>query len=184
MDSIKGALILLVLFFGWAHFQSNDYASSLLKEKNQLRFEDKTPPQVTIFDGIYKWREKQNLSELVAKQSKNRPSVLHFWSTWCSKCQEKYLDFAMNHQNVKSLNSELIPIMVEEDMISIYRRQNDIQEMAKLTPIYIDENGQSFNYFKIKRLPATITLDSQGLVSQVYYEDKAFEVLEKLIKKN
>jgi len=84
-----------------------------------------------------------------------RPLLLHFWATWCKVCkleEDSISDISESHQvltiAMQSGNGMEIESYLKEHKLSF--------------PVLVDEDGAISNRFRVKGVPTSFILDSNG----------------------
>ncbi|MFM1847476.1 MAG: hypothetical protein RL417_950 [Pseudomonadota bacterium] len=87
---------------------------------------------------------------------RGRPTLLHFWATWCATCREEMGSLAHVVREVSEI--EVVAVAVEDDSEAVVR----FIEAEKLPfPVLLDE-GEARARFSITTLPFTVFLDRDG----------------------
>lgn len=89
------------------------------------------------------------------RDSKNRPTVIHFWATWCPICKME----ATNFNSLIDENINLITIAVKsEDLVKF------INIKGLKYRVVDDINGELAKKFNIEVFPTTLIYDSKGIL--------------------
>lgn len=91
------------------------------------------------------------------QQFKGKPSIVHFWATWCSVCQ---LEQGMINNVAKDL--PIISIAMQSGSSDEVHNHLDQQSVAY--PVINDPDGLLSKQYKVSAVPASFILDSEGRV--------------------
>jgi len=88
------------------------------------------------------------------------PYVLNFWATWCPPCRAEFPEinaFANEH----GADVHFYAINIEEpiDTIRVFLGKNEYS-----LPVLLDPIGRIAQIFRIRAVPTTIVVDSQGII--------------------
>lgn len=114
------------------------------KKPFQLVSEDETTKDVSIDDFA------------------GRPTLLHFWATWCKPCVSELpeLDeYAGQHGNQMNIVVIVSDLKAKKDEIIKFYKDKGFSHIK----IYMDENKDFLREIGIKALPTTIFVTSDGL---------------------
>jgi cytochrome c biogenesis protein CcmG, thiol:disulfide interchange protein DsbE len=88
------------------------------------------------------------------------PYVINFWATWCPPCNAELPelnDFASDHTS----DIQFYAINIEESTNTI---ANFFQNNGYSLPVLLDSDGNISQEFRIRAVPTTIIVDSQGVI--------------------
>lgn len=90
----------------------------------------------------------------------NKPMFLSFWATWCHFCKEEmpYIDkLAQEYEGRVEFAAINLTHLDSVKDVEAYVQKNKYQ-----IPIYLDQDGQVTNSFRVLSTPTFILLDHQG----------------------
>ena len=103
--------------------------------------------------------EAVNLNQL-----RGRPVLLNFWATWCPPCrgempalQKVYETYARKGLVVLTISDE------SRETIVPFANENKLS-----LPILVDKSGDTFSAYRIRSIPTTYFIDSEGVIQAVY----------------
>lgn len=120
-------------------------------------FQPVTPP-VALADGLVMRTETGDAVPL--SHFHGKPTLLHFWATWCAPCLEELpeLDaFAKAHKD--ALNVVAVSLDAQgSKAVSPFYTERHITTLAQ----YFDDKNTLFRAAKVRGLPATLVLNAKG----------------------
>ncbi len=97
-----------------------------------------------------------------------QPVILNFWATWCSPCRVEMPDLQAAHAD--HVDDGVVILGV-----NLTRRDNlddvpgFLDEFGITYPVVLDERGEVTNLYKVRGQPASVFIDKDGVVNQVFY---------------
>ncbi|MGB1109395.1 MAG: protein disulfide oxidoreductase [Gammaproteobacteria bacterium] len=98
------------------------------------------------------------------KERRGEPLIVHFWATWCPVC--------------KAEEGTINSLAEDADIITIAMQSGDHAEVAKHMrdrelkfPVIVDEDGSLSRQYRVRGVPTTYILDSNG---EIRFSDVGF----------
>lgn len=138
----------------------------------------KNMPESIIYD------EADN--EINTASFKGKPTIINFWTTWCTYCEQEMPSFEKAYNKYKDeVNFVLVDVLDSSEET----KENGIEFRNKLNlsmPIYFDRNHQAVQKFGAPGFPTTYFIDKNGdiykIIISMLTEEKLFDYIEKLIE--
>lgn len=114
---------------------------------------DKPAPDFTL--------EDLNGTEINLSDYLGQNVILNFWATWCGYCrmQLPYLEDVYERYSSSGLTVLAINAMESHDQAEDY-----IEKQGFTFPVLLDRNGTVNQMYCVPALPATMFIDSEGIV--------------------
>ncbi|GIN94436.1 thiol-disulfide oxidoreductase ResA [Siminovitchia terrae] len=148
MRSVILAIMLLAIVYTL-------YANFTKETRGQMAVGDKAPD----FNLIDMNGNKHKLSDY-----KGKGVFLNFWGTWCKPCEREMPYMNNQYQVYKDQGVEILAVNVGEPEFAINKF---VQKHGLDFPILKDTNKDVLNLYKIKPLPTTILIDSEGIMTAI-----------------
>lgn len=110
------------------------------------------------------------LSDLNAKSSSfeelrsGKNAILFFWATWCPHCRTQIKEIQSSQEQFLSQNTEMILIDTGEQKQQIV---SYLKAAGVNLNVYLDQDGQVSEQYKIFGLPTFVFVNPQGIVTAV-----------------
>lgn len=88
------------------------------------------------------------------------PYVLNFWATWCPPCKAE-LPELNEFANAHTEDVQFYAINIEESANTI---TDFLQNNGYSLPVLLDADGSISQEFRVRAVPTTIVVDSQGVI--------------------
>ena len=88
------------------------------------------------------------------------PYVLNFWATWCPPCKAE-LPELNEFANAHTEDVQFFAINIEESENTI---TDFLQNNGYSLPVLLDADGSISQEFRVRAVPTTIVVDSQGVI--------------------
>lgn len=88
------------------------------------------------------------------------PYVLNFWATWCPPCKAE-LPELNEFANAHTEDVQFFAINIEESANTI---TDFLQNNGYSLPVLLDADGSISQEFRVRAVPTTIVVDSQGVI--------------------
>jgi len=98
--------------------------------------------------------------EVTLSKLRDKPVVINFWATWCPSCVEEMPAieaFYRKHQN----DMHLLAVNVGSNAETV---MSFAQEKGLDFPILFDENGTVADLYRVRSIPVTVFVDTQGVL--------------------
>lgn len=97
--------------------------------------------------------------------SSTPPALLHFWATWCTVCVAEMKDFHAFAEGAVARGVKVTAVAIEDEEIQV----KEVAEKLQLTlPIVVDDEDSYKSRYNVRTLPATIAVDEEGRVIDIY----------------
>lgn len=105
------------------------------------------------------YKDENNVEQIV-DTSGNKLTALHFWASWCIPCVKEMPKLNAAQKTYAGMGFKIIPISEDfnPDQIKRFYKANNIDALG----VYLDENGNATQNFKVKGLPTTIFINTSG----------------------
>jgi cytochrome c biogenesis protein CcmG, thiol:disulfide interchange protein DsbE len=98
--------------------------------------------------------------QFVQVGASGKPYVLNFWASWCPPCRDEFPDmnqFASEHSG----SIQFYAINLGE---SAATATGFLQANGYTVAVLLDQNGTVAETFRVRSIPTTIVVDSQGVI--------------------
>lgn len=112
----------------------------------------KTAPQLKLLEGNPPAAVEIKLS---------RPTLVHFWATWCGPCVEELPALVKSADAIKRAGIELVIVSVDAGAATKVPPFLSKHGIAG-TPVYWDPRSELYKKFAISMLPTTVALNARG----------------------
>ncbi len=106
--------------------------------------------------------ESTRLSDL-----RGRPVLLNFWASWCEPCRSEMPAIAEARTVHRHTGLEVLAVNLRDQ-----ERGRDVQRFVEESglsfPILLDAKGKVRRLYRIRAVPATIFVDSSGIVRFIH----------------
>ena len=95
--------------------------------------------------------------------------VIDFWATWCMPCRELMPELAQVYQRYKTNDKVVfLPVSIDESKVE-EKAIHDVLADWKINdlPVYRDRDAKAFQPLGIPAVPATVLVDSKGVVQEI-----------------
>ena len=89
-------------------------------------------------------------------------TLLSFWTTWCSYCQEELELLQAIHEREEAA---VLAVNVEESESEV---QNFIRQREYTFPVVLDSEGEVFRQYRLRGFPSTFVLNAQGEIASIH----------------
>jgi len=102
-----------------------------------------------------------NISLTLAMTKQGRPSLVHFWGTWCAPCEAELPAFLelVNKFQTNSINVGLLAVNDESLKIKKFIERFT---MPKDVDLLLDNTGKAMELFGTFKVPETYLFDGEG----------------------
>jgi len=101
------------------------------------------------------------LHELV--NFKGKLIVVNFWATWCPPCRREMPSLERLRQKLGDKGLEVIAVDVGEDVETVFAFTGQL-DPAPTFPMLLDKNSAVAQHWKVRGLPTTFVVDTDGRV--------------------
>jgi thiol-disulfide isomerase/thioredoxin len=101
------------------------------------------------------------LHELVS--FKGKLIVVNFWATWCPPCRREMPSLERLRQQLGDSGLEVIAVDVGEDVETVFAFTGQL-DPAPTFPMLLDKNSAVAQQWKVRGLPTTFVVDTDGRV--------------------
>ena len=148
-----------------------------IDNREQKEESKKAMPEAIIYD------EQDN--EINTLTFKGKPTIVNFWTTWCTYCEQEMPSFEKAYNQYKDeVNFVLVDVLDSQEET----KENGINfknEHNLSMPIYFDRNHQAVAKFGAPGFPTTFFIDKNGniykIVISMLTEEKLLNYIENLI---
>lgn len=95
---------------------------------------------------------------------KGQPVVLNFWATWCGPCRRELPALQSSAERYRDLVT-IVGIDQAEDADTV---QGYVDELGLTFPIPMDTDGKVGEAYRVRGLPTTYFIDSEGIIERVW----------------
>lgn len=154
----------LVYVFVWFLFNKPQPEMIQISETKPVATFDLIPtnPRIPITKKtITEISEDGSKKEVTITDFAGKPTVLHFWATWCAPCVEEMPEI---DEYAKKYGDKINLIVIANDKsggtdaLKFYKEKG-----FKNLKVYVDDRGEFMGAVKIKALPTTIFVTSDSL---------------------
>lgn len=171
-------ILISVIVIGGGTYLYNVISNFDFTIDNREQKETRKPmPESIIFD-----EEDREINTL---SFKGKPTIINFWTTWCTYCEQEMPSFEKAYNQYKNeVNFVLVDVLdsyeeTKENGIK-YKNEHNLS-----MPIYFDRNHQAVQKFSAPGFPTTFFIDKNGDIYKISIsmltEEKLFDYIEKLI---
>ena len=90
--------------------------------------------------------------------------VVNFWATWCPPCRREMPSLERLRQRLADKGLAVVAVDVGEDGDTVFSFTGQL-EPAPSFPLLLDKDSAAMQRWKVKGLPTTYVVDSQGRVT-------------------
>lgn len=94
---------------------------------------------------------------------KGKLIVVNFWATWCPPCRREMPSLERLRQKLGDKGLEVIAVDVGEDVDTIFAFTGQL-DPAPTFPMLLDKNSAVAQHWKVRGLPTTFVVDTDGRV--------------------
>ena len=120
----------------------------------------------------------ENNTEQSLDISKNKLTALHFWAAWCIPCAKELPMVKTAQKKYADRGFKIVPLSMDfnVDQIKKFYKENNIETLG----VMLDADQKTLKDFKVKGLPTTIFISSDGKVinrteGEISWESKAVD---------
>ncbi|MDH3762571.1 MAG: redoxin domain-containing protein [Gammaproteobacteria bacterium] len=146
------ALQILLLCFLWASALQAQDLPPLTHKLTPIRTPSVAPD--LIFHNMDE--EKVDL-----KDYRGKVVVVNFWATWCPPCRREMGSMERLYQATRDSNVEILAVNIGEDLDTVFSFLGTV-EPSPTFPLLFDTDAVSMKQWKVKGLPTTYIVDSEG----------------------
>lgn len=147
----------ILLLFSLIIFTTNSNATENFKKLDKPRIF----PKENILD--------ENAKPIILKFNENfrkNGYVINFWATWCVPCKKELPDLSLLKSKIKKYNIDVLTISIDQKIIEEQIRFLSRNGASNLTH-YFDKKMLIYKSLKLRGIPTTILVDSQGQVLSI-----------------
>lgn len=100
--------------------------------------------------------------------------LVNFWATWCPPCVKELPSMQAVRRQLAGEPFEVIAVNVGEDPVDVSNFLNRIDAELEY-PILLDENMVAAKNWKVRALPTTYIIDSQGRARYIALGERDFD---------
>lgn len=91
------------------------------------------------------------------QQKDNRPTLVHFWATWCPVCE-------LENSNIASLAEDYQVVTIASWSEGAVNVTKYLSQQKLDMPVIVDEDGEWAKLYGVNAVPKSFFIDSQGLI--------------------
>ncbi len=99
-----------------------------------------------------------------SKYRDGKRAIIFFWATWCPHCRTQIKEIQSNQEQFLSQNTVMILIDTGEQKQQIV---SYLKAAGVTLNVYLDQDGQVSDQYKIFGLPTFVFVNQQGIVTAV-----------------
>lgn len=111
---------------------------------------------------------------------RGKPIILNFWASWCGPCIEEAPNFVKLHTTYRN-DLQIVTVNLTS-MDNVQSAKDFVKEYGFIFPVLLDQDGTVAQSYKIKPIPTTFFIDSQGLIVDGVYGGLTWTDLESRTK--
>lgn len=92
--------------------------------------------------------------------SQGKPTLVHFWATWCSVCK-------IERSNIEAIARDYSIVTVASQSGTSAEVAQYVQTHAIRAPVLVDEDGAVAAQFGVRAFPTSFIIDSAGQIRDV-----------------
>jgi thiol-disulfide isomerase/thioredoxin len=144
---VKHSLYILVMFFSLsaAAADSESFLTGELSPVKTYR-----APQLNL--------PRPMSDENVSIHYAGKLTLLHFWASWCIACQKEFPQLEDLHRAFADRGMQIVAVAADSHENSLRYQQDHNLSLTVL----VDQYGKALKDFKVRGLPATRLIDSEG----------------------
>lgn len=126
---------------------------------------------VIVYAGVQAWHTRETPSgkipafsgtlldgrQVRVPQEIDKPTLVHFWATWCSICR-----LEQGSVNNVAANHPVIAIASQSGSATAVAKI--VNERSITVPVLVDESGELAQRFGVKAFPTTFVIDANGVI--------------------
>lgn len=118
--------------------------------------------------------------EVTLSELQSKPVVVNFWATWCPSCVQELAEVqAAYHQHGDEIHFLTVNLDHNRDTVESFATERSLD-----FPILFDENGKVSGLYRVRGIPVTVFISSEGVMVKRHIgsltEEKLAEYLEEL----
>lgn len=97
-------------------------------------------------------------------QLRGKAVIVNFWATWCPPCKEE-MPLLQQYYAARSVDLVVLGVDVMEtvDLVKPFAGRMEIT-----FPVLLDEKGQVYDLYRLRGLPTSFFLDSEGVLRAMH----------------
>ncbi|MFK5895223.1 MAG: TlpA disulfide reductase family protein [Pseudomonadota bacterium] len=107
----------------------------------------------------------QNMDEedIDIKTLRGKVIIINFWATWCPPCRREMTSLEKLHLATKDNNVVVLAVNIGEEIETAFSFVNSIEPSPSF-PILFDKDSSTMEQWKVRGLPTTYIINTQGLI--------------------
>jgi peroxiredoxin len=101
---------------------------------------------------------------LALSDVKGKKVVLNFWATWCPPCRVEMPDMQELSENYPDELVILAVNQINSEARGTETVKSFVQDFGLTFPILIDEGGEVASMYRVRSLPTSYLIDSEGII--------------------